>query len=216
LACDRVNGGNYWQESLDQGRIVSRGPTIAGQTRSAVRIVDDCEWQRPDTPVVMKDHRQITVSLANPRQPVIDWEIAWTAVQEVTVETTNHSLFALRAAADIPPSGGGQLVNAEGRTGEKATFGQPSAWCAFYGRRPDVVPDLIEGIALLDHPLNPWPRCPWFTRDYGFISPTPFNFRATPWRLEAGESVLLKYRIVLFAGTPDEARLADVHRAWIA
>jgi hypothetical protein len=35
---------------------------------------------------------------------------------------------------------------------------------------------MVEGIALLDHPGNPWSPCKWFTRDYGFISPSPFNW----------------------------------------
>jgi hypothetical protein len=50
----------------------------------------------------------------------------------------------------------------------------------------------------MDHPANPWSPCRWFTRDYGFISPTPFNWLdERGWQLETGESIRLRYRIVV-------------------
>ncbi len=73
---------------------------------------------------------------------------------------------------------------------------------------------VVEGIALFDHPANPWPKCPWFTRDYGFISPTPFNFQEDSWELAAGKSVNLRYRVVLHGGSPKEIDLAAVFRRW--
>ena len=75
---------------------------------------------------------------------------------------------------------------------------------------------MVEGIALFDHPKNPWAPTPWFTRDYGFISPTPFNFIEKPWQLAAGKSVQLGYRVVLFAGDPKAAGLENIYRDWAA
>ena len=107
-------------------------------------------------------------------------------------------------------------MNADGRSGEKATFGQPSAWCDFYGQRNGLPDAPIEGIALLDHPKNPWWPCPWFTRDYGFISPTPLNFREAPWKLGSGQSVTLRYLVVAHTGDPDQADLARRYAEWAA
>jgi hypothetical protein len=39
-------------------------------------------------------------------------------------------LFAVRAAHDITPWGGGRLVSSEGEEGEAQTFGNPARWCA--------------------------------------------------------------------------------------
>ena len=155
FGCDRVNGGNYWQGDLPAGQIISTGPKLGKCTPTSVEILDTCEWKKPDGPVVMKDTRKITVSVAGPRLRLIDWDIEWTAVADVTVEKTNHSLFSIRAAADVTPWGGGTLVNAEGLAGEKATFGKPSAWCDFSGKRKNVAGDVVEGIAILDHPQEP-------------------------------------------------------------
>src|SRR5512134_3290651 len=38
FGCDRVNGGNYWQEGNDQGQIVSRGPTVVHAGPDRVEI----------------------------------------------------------------------------------------------------------------------------------------------------------------------------------
>jgi len=73
----------------------------------------------------------------------------------------------------------------------------------------------VEGIALMDHPDSPWAPCPWFTRDYGNISPMPFNWIEEPWRLPAGRSVRVRHRVVMFAGTPAEAGLDRLYDEWI-
>ena len=216
FACDRVNGGNYWQERLAAGQILSTGPRLGKSTPESAEIFDSCQWKKPDGPVVCKDERKITVTVAGPRLRLIDWEIKWTAVEDLTVSQTNHSLFALRAAEDLSVSSGGSLVNSEGQLGEKGTFGKPAAWCGYHGRRQNVPGNVVEGIAILDHPRNPWSLCPWFTRDYGFISPTPFNFIKEPWQLPAGKSVLLRYRVVLHAGDHRDAGLDALHKAWVA
>ncbi len=216
FGCDRVNGGNYWQEDYPTGQIQSTGPKLGAVTRESVEILDGCDWQKPNAQPVMKDQRKIKVTIASPRRYFVDWEIQWTAVQDVKILKTNHSLFSARAALDITPLGGGKLVNAEGLSGEKATFGQQSTWCGFHGRREHIEGGVVEGIAILDHPKNPWPKCPWFTRDYGFMSPAPMNFIEKTWELAAGKSVNLRYRVVLHAGDPKEARLDQIYQEWAA
>ena len=211
FGCDKVNGDNYWQEGLERGQILSIGPKLGKTTGTSVEILDRCDWQRPGGPVVMRDQRKITVAVPNPRLRLIDWEIECQAVADVKVEKTNHSLFSMRAALEITPQGGGSLVNAEGATGEKGTHGVPSAWCTFYGSR---APGKMEGIALLDHPRNLWAPTPWFTRDYGFASPTPMDFLKAPWELAAGKTGLLRYRVILYSGTPQEAGLPALYRDW--
>jgi hypothetical protein len=216
FGCDRVNGGNYWQEDFDRGQTLSAGPRLGKAAKDSVEILDACAWQKPGGPVVMKDARKIVVSVPDPRLRFIDFEIQWQAVEDVVIQKNNHSLFAVRAALDLTPSGGGRLVNAEGASGEKATFGQKSAWCDFSGPRENVAGRVVEGIALLDHPKNPWAPTPWFTRDYGFMSPTPMQFIEKTWELAAGKSVTLRYRVILHAGDAQEAGLDALHRKWVA
>jgi hypothetical protein len=200
---------------VPQGQIVSVGLKLGRVTAESAEVLDRCEWRKPGEPAVMTDRRRMLVQVVNPGLRFVDAEIEWTAVQEVTIQKTNHSLFSLRAAPDITPWAGGTLLNSQGQSGEKATFGKPAAWCCYFGKRAGPA-EVVEGIALFDHPKNPWAPTPWFTRDYGFISPTPFNFIEKPWQLPAGKSVRLRYRVVLFAGGPKEAGLDRLYHDWAA
>ncbi len=215
FGCDQVNGGNYWQDTLERGQVISKGPKVAEATKRSAVIVDECEWKQPGKPVQMTDERKFTLTLPNPRLRILDVEIKWSAVVDVTIQKTNHALFAIRVANDLSPWGGGRLVSSEGLEGEPQTLGKPARWCAFYGKRTQARGEPVEGIALMDHPQSPWAPCPWFTRDYGNISPMPFNWLKEPWRLPAGKSVQIRHRVVMFAGDPQEAGIEKLYQDWI-
>jgi hypothetical protein len=215
FGCDFVNGGNYWQDELARGQIISRGPSVTEATKTSAVIVDACDWRQPGQSVQMTDERRFTLTVSGPRVRVLDVDITWTAVADVSIQRNNHALFALRAAHDITPWGGGRLATSEGLEGEGPTFGKPGRWCAFYGRRTRARDEPVEGIALMDHPEGPWSPCPWFTRDYGFASPMPFNWIETPWQLAAGRSVRIRHRVVMFAGDPQDAGLDRLYQEWI-
>lgn len=214
FGCDRVNGGNYWQEGYETGQIISRGPKIQETTRDRVVIADTCDWQKPGGPVVLQDKRKIKITVPAPTLRMIEWEISIKAVENVIVQKTNHSFFSMRAALDITPKGGGNLVNAEGLSGEKATAGVKSAWCGFFGKRA-AMPSITEGIVIFDHPKNPWAPTPWFTRDYGFASPTPLNYIEKPWTIAAEQTVNFRYAVALHSGTQTEAGIPRLYTEWI-
>ncbi len=44
FGCDLVNGGNYWQEGLERGRIISVNAQIEKQGGDTVIITDECIW----------------------------------------------------------------------------------------------------------------------------------------------------------------------------
>lgn len=215
FGCDRVNGGNYWQEGFETGQILSTGPKLTKETKTEIEITDACDWKKPNGPVIIQDTRKVAITCPSERVRWIEWTIALKALVDITVQKTNHSLFSMRAALDITPKGGGNLVNAEGLRGEKATAGVKSAWCDFYGKR-SAAPDTVEGIAIFDHPKNPWAPTPWFTRDYGFASPTPLNFIEKPWTIASGESVTFRYATVLHAGDSEQADLPALFKEWAA
>ncbi len=215
LACDRVNGGNYWQEGYETGQILSVGPKLSQQTKHQIAITDSCDWQKPGGPIIMKDDRTLTITVPSDKLRLIEWVITLKAVEPITVQNTNHSLFSMRVALDIAPNGGGNLVNAEGISGQKGTVGVKSAWCDFYGKRA-LMPDIVEGIAMFDHPSNLWAPTPWSTRDYGFASPTPLSYIEKPWTIAPGKPVTFRYAVVLHAGDPTVANLAGLYKEWAA
>jgi hypothetical protein len=204
FSCDKVNGSNFWQEGLDRGRIVSKGPVLEAASGNQIVIRDACDWTRPGAPQSLRDTRRIVISAPSPGLRQIDFDITLEALEDVVIQKTNHSLFSARMDPDLTPVFGGTLINADGAKGEKETFGKPSPWLACFGSRDDKT---TEGLAILQHPQNPGYPTPWFTRDYGFLSPTPMFWPANgkDTRIAKGEKIRLSYRVLVFSGTPESA-----------
>jgi len=206
FGCDQVNGGNFWQEGLERGRIISVNAEIMKEGADTVVISDECIWSRPGAASPVKDSRKYIVTAPSASVRQIDVEITMEMLMVVHIRKTNHSLFSVRMAADLSVKNGGSMVNAEGESGEKATFGKNSPWMDYFGKRGDTV----EGIAILQHPSNPWYPSPWFTRDYGFFSPTPMYWPVNGEEtiMKKGEALLLRYRVLVHGGTTEEAGVA--------
>ncbi len=206
FGCDRVNGGNYWQEGLERGQIVSIGARIVEAKGERVVIEDECIWKRPDAQAPVIDRRKITISSPSEDLYQLDFDIEMEMLMDVTIQKTNHSLFSARIDPDLTVRQGGVMINSEGKEGEKGTFGVGSSWIDCYGKRKTGT----EGIAIMQHPSNKWYPSPWFTRDYGFISPTPMywpeNGKTT--ELKKGEKINLRYRVLVHAGNSGEADIA--------
>jgi len=208
FGCDQVNGGNYWQEGLERGRIISVNAEILKEGGDSVVISDECIWSRPGALSPVKDSRKFTITSPSATVRLIDAEITMEMLMDVTIKKTNHSLFSVRMAADLSVKNGGTMVNAEGDSGEKATFGKSSPWMDYFGKRGDFV----EGIAILQHPANPWYPSPWFTRDYGFMSPTPMYWPANEVEttVKKGDKLFLRYRVVVHGGKTKDTKIAEI------
>jgi hypothetical protein len=207
FGCDLVNGGNYWQEGLERGRIISVNAEIVKQGGDTVLITDECIWSRPGAISPVKDTRIIIITSPSPTVNQIDIEIKMEMLIDVTIKKTNHSLLSARMAADLSVKNGGTMVNAEGLKSEKDTFGKKSPWIDYSGKRGEV----IEGLAILQHPSNPWYPSPWFTRDYGFMSPTPMYWpeNGTDIVMKKGTVLDLRYRVLVHTGDINQAKIAD-------
>lgn len=211
FACDRVNDGNYWQDTNQKGQIVSQGPALLESTADRVVIADHCEWRIPGQNPVIRDGRRITVSAPAENLRYIDFDISLEALEDVTIEKTNHSLFAARVVPELAVTAGGTLVNAEGQRSEAGTFGRESTWASYSGTRDGKT----EGIAILQHPGNPWFPSKWFTRDYGFFSPTPMYWLENDrFNWSKGRMLRFRYRVVIHPGNSNDAQIAGLYAAY--
>jgi hypothetical protein len=207
FGCDKVNGGNYWQEGLDEGQILSLRADILETGGDKAVVENECIWKRPGADAPIKDKRKITVSVPSPGKFQIDFDIIMEMLMDVTINKTNHSLFSGRMDPDLAVINGGTMINAEGETGEKGTFGKRSAWIDYHGKRMGKT----EGMAIMQHPSNEWYPAPWFTRDYGFFSPTPMYWPENDKNiiLKKGEQIKLRYRVLVHSGNHLEAGIAE-------
>ncbi|HBZ21477.1 MAG TPA: hypothetical protein DEO60_10125, partial [Bacteroidales bacterium] len=180
---------------------------IYKQGGDSVVITDECIWSRPGALSPVKDIRRFTITSPSATLTRIDAEITMEMMMDVHILKTNHSLFSARMAADLAVTNGGTMINAEGARSEKDTFGKASPWIDFYGPRGSI----IEGLAIMQHPSNPWYPSPWFTRDYGFISPTPMYWPVNGEEtfMTKGTKLLLRYRILVHAGNNVDAKIAE-------
>lgn len=207
FGCDLINGGNWWQEGLERGRIISVNAEIKKQGGDTVIITDECIWSRPGDISPIRDTRIITITSPSEKVSQIDFDIQMEMLTDVTIKKTNHSLFSARMATDLSVINGGIMINSEGMLSEKDTFGKRAAWIDFYGKRGES----IEGLAILQHPSNPWYPSPWFTRDYGFMSPTPMYWpdNGVDTFMKKGELIKLRYRVLVHSGDHKKARIAE-------
>lgn len=207
FGCDKVNGGNYWQEGLDEGQIISLRADILESDGEKAVVENENIWKRPGADAPIKDKRIITVSAPSSEKFQIDFDIVMEMLMDVTIDKTNHSLFSGRMDPDLAVINGGTMINAEGETGEKGTFGKRSAWIDYYGERMGKT----EGMAIMQHPSNEWFPAPWFTRDYGFFSPTPMYWPENDKNivLKKGEQIKLRYRVLVHSGDHKKANIAE-------
>lgn len=207
FGCDMVNGGNYWQEGLERGRIISVNAQVEKQGGDSAVITDECIWSRPGALSPVRDIRRFIITSPSASVVQIDVEITMEMLMDVHILKTNHSLFSARMAADLAVTNGGTMINAEGAKSEKETFGKQSAWIDFYGKRGNIT----EGLAIMQHPSNPWYPSPWFTRDYGFMSPTPMYWpdSGDATFMKQGTKLLLRYRVLVHSGNHLDARIAE-------
>ena len=206
FGCDQVNGGNWWQEGLERGRIISVNAEVVKQGGDTAIITDECIWSRPGAVSPVKDRRKYIITAPSKDVYQIEVEIVMEMLTDVRILKTNHSLFSARMAADLSVRNGGTMINAEGLKGEKETFGKKSAWMDYYGRRGSVV----EGLAIIQHPSNPWYPSPWFTRDYGFMSPTPVYWPENEKDMffKKGTVLTLRYLVLVHGGDHLQADIA--------
>jgi hypothetical protein len=207
FGCDRVNEGNYWQDVNARGQILSQGPKIVTASGERIVLTDTCLWKQPDKDPIIKDTRQITIWAPSETLRIIDFKVTMIPLVDIEILKTNHSLFSARVVPELNVPSGGTLINAESQTSEKGTFGAASPWCDFSGTRDGIT----EGLAILQNPANRWFPSKWFTRDYGFFSPTPMYWLdGDKLNLAKDEKLTLEYRVVVHAGDSKAANITSL------
>jgi hypothetical protein len=207
FGCDRVNGANYWQDVNERGQILSQGPKIAQAAGECIVITDTCLWKQPGKEPVIEDQRRIKICAPSEKLRIIDFQITVTPLVDIEILKTNHSLFSARVVPELSVQSGGTLLNAQDNTSEKGTFGIESPWCDYSGTREGIT----EGIAILQNPQNSGYPSKWFTRDYGFFSPTPMYWlEGDKLNLAKGEKQTLEYRVLVHAGDSKTANIAEL------
>ncbi|MEX0978662.1 MAG: PmoA family protein, partial [Pirellulales bacterium] len=207
-----VNGIDFWSEG--QGRIEHREFVKVESGPQAV-IVTRNDWLSPDgSKLVCQDERSFTFGAdANSRWIDVAIDIKASAGPVVFGDTKEGS-FGVRTASNmrVDSKKGGQIVNSEGQT-NLAAWGKPAAWVDYHGPFDDE----ILGIAILNHPTSFRFPTHWHVRTYGLFAANPFGLgdftsgkTKGEFTLGEGETLKLRYRVLLHKGDEKQGRVAEV------
>jgi len=212
-----VDRGNYWQprHELETGQVFSRKPRIIEATGDKVVLRDECDWIVAEADAhQIRDTRTVTITAPSPTIRILDFVFEFEVLEDLSIGPTGHSFFSARMAPELAvgdpgrgpeqaPLGTGTMVDSEGGIDEEGTRENAAVWCAYYGTHHGET----EGLAIVQHSGNPLFPAPWFNRDYGFMSPTPFAF-GEPVPAAKGTAYTYRYRTIVFAGDHEAADIA--------
>ncbi len=206
-----VNGIDFWSEG--KGRIEHREFVKVAGGPEAV-IVTKNDWLSPDgSQRICQDERTLRFGGDKDRR-WIDFDITITATDgPVVFGDTKEGSFGVRTASSmrVDSKKGGRIVNSEGQQ-DKAAWGKPAAWVDYQG----PVDGEQQGIAILNHPSSFRFPTYWHVRTYGLFAANPWGLsdftagaKKGQYTLPAGESLTLRYRVLLHTGDEKSAGIAE-------
>jgi hypothetical protein len=222
---DEVNDAHFWRENLRDGKdgakIVPRKLVVLNSTGPAVRIVTQNNWMN-DNKRVCEDEQILTFGTRGD----VRWIDAAIKIKasdgDVTFGDTKEGTFAVRVADSmrVDAKKGGHIVNSE-RLEDAAAWGMPARWVDYTG----PVDGETVGIAMMSHPksFRPVPR--WHVRTYGLFAANPFGQKDFPhpeaakqgaYTLKNGDSITLRYRVLLHRGKTNVDELEGAFREFAA
>lgn len=213
-----VGGADFWAEGRGRGTIAHRKFTQVEGGSQAV-IASENEWLDGEGKKLLDDSRRL-VFRADGDSRTIDFDVVLTAADDpVKFGDTKEGSFGVRVAPSmkVDAGQGGRIVNAEGVT-DRAAWGKQSPWVDYHG----PVDGEVVGIAILNHPSSFRYPTYWHVRTYGLFAANPFgwhHFQGNDavdgsYTLQPGESLTLRYRVLLHKGDEKAGEVAEAFAAY--
>jgi hypothetical protein len=209
-----VDGVDFWSEGKGHGVIACVAVAQPMLDKNHGWVLTRNEWRTADGTRIMDENRTIHLyDLGDAKLLVFDIDLC-ASVTPIVFGDTKEGSFGVRINDQIREAKGGKLENAEGKVGEKAVWGQRSAWCDYSG----TLGGKTVGLAVLDDPNNPHPAC-WHARGYGLLAANPFGRARSGFagakdgrelvKLAKGEHLKLRYGVLIHSGDAREGKVAD-------
>lgn len=229
----RINGEDFWSPNGE-----NQGSSAGKTSQAHVEHVEFVEmmggtvgvitsrnsWVSEAGETVCTDTRTLVFG-ADGSARTIDYAVTFHADHgPLTFGDTKEGTMALRVIPALQPKdtngsqgAAGRITDAEGRVNGDV-WGKKARWVDYSG----TVGDRPLGIAMCDAPTNPRHPTTWHARDYGLFAANPFglhDFSGAPEHagdltVPAGESLTLRYLIVLHEGDAAAADIEGRFRRW--
>jgi hypothetical protein len=209
-----VNGIDFWSESGKNGTI-EQTKLVKAEGGDVATIVTQNDWVAPDGKKVCEDERTIRIGGTEDRR-WIDFDVVVKATEgPVTFGETKEGAFGVRVygTMKVDAKQWGQIVNDRGQT-DAAAWGKPAAWVDYHG----PIDGETIGIAILNHPSSFRFPTTWHVRTYGLFAANPFGGKDFgkdqaekygEFTLAKGETMQLRYRLILHRGDAEQAKIAE-------
>jgi hypothetical protein len=224
-----INKVNYWEEDkktgLPEGQTEWRAPLVETHPDFSARFVLDLDYHPTNGPIVLSEHRVIVASPPDQDGAYhLDWDMSFRAVADQVLldrappvdangvnRSGGYAGLGIRGAEDLLEA---QVITSDGAVKyENNRFrGKASAldFSAVAGGR-------AGGVAFLDNEANLNSPSPWYvikSPPMYYISPAVITYQ--PKTLKAGETLVLRYRVVVHAGRWSSERLRQALQSYTA
>ncbi|MFN3168098.1 MAG: DUF6807 family protein [Phycisphaeraceae bacterium] len=225
FAHGKVNGLDFWHGKNNE--YVSHNESSV-QTNPNPRpiIVSRDSWSSLDDGTVAEASTEYAFEVLDDGSRVIDYSTSIKpakGIEQLVFGDTKEGTMAIRLHPALRLKGKvatGHCINSEGHKDNDA-WGKRAKWVAYWG----VIDGKTCGVAVFDHPTNLRHPTWWHARDYGLVAANPFGISdfergkhkrgAGDYTLRQGETLDLRYRFVFFAGTAEEAEIAQKYERWV-
>jgi hypothetical protein len=206
IAYSKVNGIDFWGDrpSPAHGRIIHRQILDLEDSDTRAGVKTQADWKAGSGAVLLHETRETWV-YALPKDEwmlIIDLQLD-PAVSSVILDRAGFGPMGVRVAKSISVHfGGGRLRNSEGDESEGKIFRKPARWVDYSGLS---APGIVEGLTLMDHPINPAFPSPFHVREDGWMGAMLSTDQ--PIELTPGYRLHLRYGVYVHAGFPERDAL---------
>jgi len=210
----------YSSEELPKGRTVFEKLDEVKSRGKSGTLLAEFDLVGPDDKAIGAETQEYTFR-GDVSSRIIDCTFTLTANKGVPLKMgdTKEGTFAIRVVNGLTAPNL-KMLNSEGKVGEAEIWGKRANWVDYSGE----VDGESLGIAIFDNPANLKHPTYWHARDYGLFAVNPFgehDFYHDPKRdgsvtIALGQSLILRYRIMIHHGDAAEAHIAAAYNGYAA
>ncbi len=214
VAHGEVNGADNWSENPGHAKTVNEKIAVAsGPALGLIRATNS--WRTAQGKRLLAEQAEFVFYATAYEQRIVDVNVALTATEADVLfgDTKEGGTLSVRVAPSLEVEETGTLINSYGGVNEKEVWGKRAQWCDYSG----LLEGRVAGIAVFDHPSNFRHPVWWHARNYGLMTANLFGLshftgdkdQRGDFTLRKGETLALRYRVLVHAGNACEANVAE-------
>jgi hypothetical protein len=224
-----VNGVNYWEEEretrLSAGRTTVKKADIETRDDFSARIVLDIAYHEPEKAPILTEQRTIEISAPDASGAYrMDWTCAFTAQDDALLDRTpvppekwatgsgGYAGLSIRFADAFKDC---RAIDSDGAITEQISRIRVPSRAVDYSGAIDGKP---AGVAMLDHAENLNAPTIWYiinTGNEGMRFYNPAVIHNAPHQMKAGDTLTLRYRVLVHPGRLNAEALKAELNAWL-